>query len=100
MRATTKQLDKLQRFSLSFTSWFCVPDQGMKDFEVLCRASAFLLPAGKDVSIPPQLALVMFLTFILVGRKEEVSSYHCKPRCSSLETSKIISARLAEICGQ
>jgi hypothetical protein len=94
MRAAT------QRFSLSFTSWFCVPDQGMKDFEVLCRASAFLLPASKNVSIPRFTFVTLLLTFIVVERKEEVSSCNCKPRCSSLETSQAISARLAEICGQ
>lgn len=32
-----------RRLSLSFSSWFCVPEQGMKDFEILNRASAFLV---------------------------------------------------------
>jgi hypothetical protein len=43
--AAAKILNK--QFSLSFTSWFCLPDHGMKDFEVLCRASAFTLPIKK-----------------------------------------------------
>lgn len=33
-----------RRFSVSFTSWFCIPEQGMKDMEVLSRGSAFLIP--------------------------------------------------------
>lgn len=33
-----------RRFSVSFTSWFCLPEQGMKDMEVLSRGSAFLIP--------------------------------------------------------
>lgn len=32
--------------ALSFSSWFCVPDQGMIDFEILNRASAFLVRAS------------------------------------------------------
>lgn len=31
--------------AFSFSSWFCIPDQGMKDFDILCRASCFLVPA-------------------------------------------------------
>ena len=31
------------RFALSLSSWFCVPEQGMKDMEILCRGSAFLV---------------------------------------------------------
>lgn len=37
--------------ALSFSSWFSVPDQGMKDFEILCRASAFLLPVKSKVNV-------------------------------------------------
>lgn len=29
--------------SMSITTWFCVPEFGMKDMEVLCRGSAFLV---------------------------------------------------------
>lgn len=36
---------KGNRFALSISSWFCVPEQGMKEFEMLCRASAFLVPS-------------------------------------------------------
>jgi len=32
-----------RRAVLSLSSWFCVPEQGMKDFEILNRASAFLV---------------------------------------------------------
>ena len=31
------------RFALSLSSWFCVPEQGMKDMEILCRGSAFIV---------------------------------------------------------
>lgn len=36
----------LRRSALSFSSWFCLPEQGMKDFEILNRASAFLVRAS------------------------------------------------------
>ena len=36
---------KGNRFALSISSWFCVPEQGMKEFEMLCRASALFLKA-------------------------------------------------------
>ena len=32
-----------RKFALSISAWFCVPEQGMKEFEILSRASAFLL---------------------------------------------------------
>jgi hypothetical protein len=32
---------------LSISSWFCLPEQGMKDFEILSRASAFLVKSPK-----------------------------------------------------
>ena len=32
-----------RKLALSVSSWFCVPEQGMTDFEVLSRASAFLV---------------------------------------------------------
>lgn len=31
--------------ALSISSWFCVPEHGMNDLEILCRASAFLVKA-------------------------------------------------------
>lgn len=34
-----------RRYALSISSWFCIPDQGMKDLEMLSRASAFLVKA-------------------------------------------------------
>ena len=37
--------DSTRRAAWSMTSWFCIPDEGMKDLEVLCRASAFLVKA-------------------------------------------------------
>jgi len=36
-------MSKSKRFALSLSSWFCVPEQGMRDMEILCRASAFLV---------------------------------------------------------
>lgn len=36
-------MSKNRKLALSLSSWFCVPEQGMKDFEILCRASAFLV---------------------------------------------------------
>ena len=33
----------VRKLALSVSSWFCVPEQGMKEFEVLSRASAFLV---------------------------------------------------------
>lgn len=35
------------RFALSLSSWFCLPDEGMKDFEILCRSSAFIIEASE-----------------------------------------------------
>lgn len=32
-----------KRYALSLSIWFCIPDQGMKDFEILCRTSAFIV---------------------------------------------------------
>ena len=37
--------DSTRRAAWSMTSWFCIPEEGMKDLEVLCRASAFLVKA-------------------------------------------------------
>ena len=34
-----------KRAAVSVSSWFCIPEQGMKDFEILSRASGFLVPA-------------------------------------------------------
>lgn len=36
-----------QRVALSFTSWFRVPEQGMKRFEILSRASAFAVTSKR-----------------------------------------------------
>lgn len=33
-----------RNLAFSFSSWFCVPELGMKDFEILCRASCFIVP--------------------------------------------------------
>lgn len=38
------------KVALSLSSWFCVPEQGMKDFEILNRASAFIVPAKSSTS--------------------------------------------------
>jgi len=35
-----------RRFVLSISTWFCCPEQGMKDLEILNRASAFLIKAN------------------------------------------------------
>jgi len=32
-------------FSLSMSVWFCVPEQGMREMEILCRSSAFVVPS-------------------------------------------------------
>ena len=42
MRAGAAQEQK--RICLSLSSWFCVPEQGMQDMDILCRSSAFVLP--------------------------------------------------------
>lgn len=41
---TTQNMAK-KGLAFSFSSWFCIPNQGMKDFDILCRASCFLVPA-------------------------------------------------------
>lgn len=46
---------------MSITSWFCIAEQGMKDFEVLCKASAFLVKANpyiKDAKLKPRYHLL------------------------------------------
>jgi hypothetical protein len=30
---------------LSISTWFCAPEHGMKDMEILCRGSAFIVPS-------------------------------------------------------
>ena len=30
-----------KRITVSISTWFCIPEQGMKDMEILCRSSAF-----------------------------------------------------------
>lgn len=37
-----------KKLALSISSWFCIPEQGMKDFEILCRGSAFLIPVRSN----------------------------------------------------
>ena len=37
-------MDLRRRVCLSISSWFCVPEEGMKDMDILCRSSAFVLP--------------------------------------------------------
>jgi hypothetical protein len=39
----------LSTLTLSFSSWFCVPDQGMTELEVLCRATGFLVKANNTM---------------------------------------------------
>ena len=34
--------------SASLSAWFCVPEQGMDGFEIMSRASAFLVKADVD----------------------------------------------------
>eukprot|EP01041_Mallomonas_annulata_P000350 gene350-628_t len=46
-----------KRFVLSISSWFCLPEQGMKDFEILCRGSAFLIPS-KSLTFPNRMHVV------------------------------------------
>ena len=38
-----------RQFSLSISSWFCIPEQGMKEFEILSRASAFVVKANSSL---------------------------------------------------
>jgi len=40
-----------RRVALSFSSWFCIPDQGMNDFEILSRASAFIVKARPNNAV-------------------------------------------------
>jgi hypothetical protein len=40
----THGLVRGRRVVASFSSWFCLPEQGMKDMEILSRASCFLTP--------------------------------------------------------
>jgi hypothetical protein len=35
-----------RKVCLSLSSWFCIPEQGMKEMEILCRGSAFLIAAN------------------------------------------------------
>ena len=41
-----------RHFALSISTWFCAPEQGMKEFEILNRSSAFLVKSrpNKQVS--------------------------------------------------
>lgn len=32
-----------QKLSLSVSSWFCIPENGMKDMEILCRGSGVII---------------------------------------------------------
>lgn len=38
----------MKRFCTSFSSWFVVPEQGMKDLDILNRGSAFLIPSKSE----------------------------------------------------
>ena len=35
--------------TVSISTWFCLPDQGMKDMEILCRATAFAVSSSSAV---------------------------------------------------
>jgi len=37
-----------RKYVASFSSWFCIPDQGMKEMEILSRGSCFLLPSNSE----------------------------------------------------
>jgi len=39
-----RALSSTRRVVASISAWFCVPEQGMKDMEILSRGSCFLLP--------------------------------------------------------
>jgi hypothetical protein len=60
LQHATKSILRPQSFCLSFSSWFCVPDQGMKDFEILCRASAFLIKAKVSEALVQYELLMLF----------------------------------------
>jgi len=49
---------KSKRLCLSLTTWFSVPDKGMKSLEILNRGSAFIVPNPNRKSIKNQLAIV------------------------------------------
>ena len=38
----------VRRLSCSLSAWFCLPEQGMEGFEILSRASAFLVKADSE----------------------------------------------------
>jgi hypothetical protein len=42
-------MDVKKRITVSISTWFCIPEQGMKDMEILCRSSAFAVKSrSKD----------------------------------------------------
>lgn len=57
---------KQSNCALSISTWFCLPHHGMKDFEILNRASAFLVSSrsdkGVDLGIENQFRKIHVLT--------------------------------------
>ena len=39
------------RLSLSLSTWFCIPEQGMKDLEILSRSSASVIRTKKHDNV-------------------------------------------------
>jgi hypothetical protein len=61
---------KSKKLAMSITAWMCVPERGMKDFEVLCRASAFIVKAKPftwkhDISVSCILGALLLRTIII-----------------------------------
>jgi hypothetical protein len=57
-----------RKLAVSITTWFCVPEFGMKDMEVLCRGSAFLVRTkqwkNKDKDIVRLLFVRAYISFM------------------------------------
>lgn len=49
--------EPVKRLSVSISTWFRIPEQGMADHEILCRASAFFI-RSKDSKYPSKLHLL------------------------------------------
>ena len=45
------KVDRVRKSAVSISTWFCIPEQGMVDKEILCRASAFLV-SSKNKTYP------------------------------------------------
>ena len=55
-----------KRATISITSYFCNPDLGMKDFEVLCKASVFLVKSDQAITKVNYLLMMMMMMMLLM----------------------------------